>query len=77
MTSSLPDRNTIRRYLLDTLSPRRRAALEARMQEDDGLRRAVEQEREALARLDLLPEAEPPAGLADATLRRLQEASRR
>lgn len=69
-----PDRELLRRYLLDATSERERSIVEARLDASDVWRDALEAEREALAALDVLTEPEPPAGLADRAVRNALEA---
>jgi prepilin-type processing-associated H-X9-DG protein len=62
-------RNLLRRYLLDTLSPRARRTLETRLAEDDAWRSALDAERARLNALDALPAMPPSRNLTDATLK--------
>lgn len=69
------DRQALREYLLETLSPEERDRVEARILESHAWQEALELERAALAVLDELPEAEPPDDLADRTIQAVEEAA--
>lgn len=59
----------LREYLLGTLDHRERARIEAEIAASDQMRRAVEQEREALALLAAAADVKPPENLAEKTVR--------
>ncbi|HUW61388.1 MAG TPA: H-X9-DG-CTERM domain-containing protein [Candidatus Bathyarchaeia archaeon] len=61
----------LRDYVLE-----RRADLEAHFAACPACREALEAERATIARLDMLPQVEPPEGLAKETLRRIAETQR-
>lgn len=63
----------LRSYLLDTMPSPEKARLEQQLAADAELAARLEAERTALAMLDGLPGLVPPAGLAEATLRRIRE----
>ncbi len=62
------DREILRDYILDTLTPEERDQVEANLLESPSWQEALEAERAALSILDDLLELDPPEDLADRTL---------
>jgi prepilin-type processing-associated H-X9-DG protein len=68
------DRCLLREYLLGTLPAEQHETVRKRLDADGGFRQLLEGERAALARLDALPEVQPPPDLKERTLERIRPA---
>jgi type II secretory pathway pseudopilin PulG len=76
MSAPAPDsaksRDLLRRYLLDTASPRDRARVDGWLAEDPTWREALDSERAALDLLGALSDQDPSRNLTDAVLRAVE-----
>jgi prepilin-type processing-associated H-X9-DG protein len=69
-----PGQDTLRAYLLDTLSERERRRVDVWLEADPKAGETLERERVSMARLGLLPDRDPPEALADRTLNAVRQA---
>jgi prepilin-type processing-associated H-X9-DG protein len=68
------DRRLLREYLLGTLPAEQQEEARKRLDADVAFQRLLEEEQATLARLDVLPEVQPPPDLKERTLERIRPA---